>query len=74
VVEEASILRLRHRPSQALHVQHIGEVEQGALDGGHRDAMANGHLLRWQPAAAMDADAGALNAPVLRGNGHVDQR
>jgi hypothetical protein len=73
VVEEVSVLRLHHRPSQALRVQHIGEVEQGALDARNRNPAADRELVGWQAAAAMDPHAGALDAPVLRGNGHVDQ-
>jgi hypothetical protein len=73
VVEEVSVLRLRHRPSQALHVQHVGEVEQRALDGGHRNPAAERDLLGRKPAAPMNPDAGAPNPPVLRRHRHIDQ-
>jgi len=74
VVVEVSVLRLRHRPSQGLHVQHIGEVEQGALDGRHRNPAADRDLLRRETAAAMKPDSAAPNPPVPARHGHVDER
>jgi hypothetical protein len=71
-VEEPQVVRLVHGALQRLFGENVGEIEQGSRDGRDRDAVLRGDVLGAQPAGAVDADAVATGATVLRGHGHVD--
>jgi hypothetical protein len=57
VVVEPQALGLRERPLELAGARRRGEVEQGATDGGGRDALVVGGVLGIEGARAVQADS-----------------
>jgi hypothetical protein len=71
-VEEVEVLRLGDHPFQCLSLENIRQVQERPSHGRDRDPVFDGHLVRGQPTAAVQANPGLALAPVPRRHRHVD--
>jgi hypothetical protein len=72
-VEHAEVLRLAEHLGHAVARDHVGEVHQGASDGGDRDPLDGGEVLGIEGRGVVDVDAGSVCADPPGGR-DVDAR